>query len=361
VSGQSVNGRENYVLIDGSYGEGGGQILRTAVGLSAVTGKPVKITNIRIKRKNPGLQRQHITAVKAVMKLSKAIVKGLELGSTTLYFEPTGLTSGEFFFDIGTAGSVTLVFQALLPILPFLPGPTTITVRGGTDVPWSPTIDYVRSVVSYFLERMGSPVSIKLLRRGHYPRGGGLVTFEIEDPPGKLRSLNIVDRGKVIEIRGVSHARNLPRHVAERQARSAKDYIEENFSGYETVIDIDHSEESLGPGSGITLWALCENSVIGADSLGKRGKPAEIVGREAASKLVKDLLTGRALDTHMGDIIIPLLALAVGKSVVGGASLTMHAVTNVCVVERMLGAHIRYEGEEGKPFRLYVEGIGLER
>jgi RNA 3'-terminal phosphate cyclase (ATP) len=361
VSDDLGDSEENYILIDGSYGEGGGQILRTAVGLSAVTGKPVKIINIRVKRRNPGLQRQHITAVKAVMKLSGATVRGLELGSTTLYFKPSKLTSGEFLFDIGTAGSVTLVFQALLPLLPFLPGSTTITVRGGTDVPWSPTIDYVRNVLSHFLERMGSLVSIKLLRRGHYPKGGGLVTFEIRDPPGKLSPLNIIERGDVIEIKGVSHARRLPRHVAERQARSAKDYIEKNFPGYRTIIDIDHSDDSLGPGSGIALWALCENSIIGADSLGKRGKPAEVVGREAASKLVKDLSTGMALDTHMGDIIIPLLALATGKSVVGGASLTMHAVTNVFVVKKILGIHIRYEGETGKPFKLYIDGVGLEK
>ncbi len=347
------------VVIDGSFGEGGGQILRTSIALSAVTGRPVKIVNIRAKRRNPGLRRQHITGIKAVAALSKARVEGLELGSTTLLFELGKLSGGEYRFDIGTAGSVTLVLQALLPLLPFLPEPTTITVTGGTDVPWSPTIDYFRGVLLFFLEKMGFHLEIDLVRRGHYPRGGGMVRYRIRDPPGRLKPLELVERGEVHYFMGRSHAVKLPRHVAERQARAAVEVLRENYPGVPMQLDIETDPEGrnvFSPGSGIAVWAICDNSILGADSLGERGKPAEKVGGEAARVLIEDLATGKALDRHMSDMIIPFLALAEGKSRIGGARLTMHALTNIHVVQEMLNVKINYRGDKDKPFTLEVEG-----
>lgn len=352
------------VEIDGSMGEGGGQILRTTLALSAVLGIPVKITNIRAKRKNPGLQRQHLTGVRAVAQLSNAKVTGATLGSTTIEFYPGKLGGGEYRFDIGTAGSVTLVLQALLPILPFLEKPTKITVTGGTDVPWSPTIDYVIFILTRTLSKLGLELKTELLRRGHYPRGGGMVIYRIDDPPKKISPISLENRGEIIEIRGRSHAVALPEHVAVRQARSAEENLREKMGrNIKITIELEKDPQGknvLGPGSGITLWAECNNSVLGSDSLGARGKPAEKVGREAAQKLIEDLVTNAALDRHMSDMIIPFLVLAGGTSRISGSKLTLHATTNILVVRKLVpDAKIVVKGKENFPFMLEVRGIGL--
>jgi len=361
----------NEVVIDGSMGEGGGQILRTALALAAVLGKRVRIINIRAKRPKPGLQRQHLTAVKAVAAISNAKVEGLHLGSTTLTFEPRGLKGGDFYFDIGTAGSVTLVLQALLPLLPFVPDPIRVRVRGGTDVPWSPPIDYVRHVLSRLLEHFGFTVTVVLKRRGHYPRGGGEIEVTVETPPGRLKPAELVNRGEVRAIEGISHCVKLPKHIAERQARAATQTLKEGLRklGMPNVpinIELEWYERSrdphLGPGSGVVLWALCENSVLGGDSLGAKGKPAETVGREAAQNLLEDLATGKALDKHASDMLIPFAALADGTSVLGGAKLTLHAYTNIEVVKKLVPeASIEFieGGELEKPFTIRIKGIGL--
>ncbi len=351
------------ILIDGSIGEGGGQILRTALGLAAALRKPIKIINIRAKRRNPGLQRQHLTGVRAIATLTNARVEGAQLGSTTLYFEPRGIRCGNYTFDVGTAGSVTLVLQTLIPVLPYLPCRTTIEIRGGTDVPWSPPVDYMKFVFLPLVNRFGLTVTLELIRRGHYPRGGGIVRVHAE-PSHELRAVDLAERGVVKEIRGRSHCVRLPRHVAERQAKAAKEYLAQHMN---TPIDIDieayepSRDPHLGPGSGIVLYAIAERSILGADSLGEKGKPAEDVGREAAIKLLEELRSGAALDRHAGDMVIPLAALARGVSRFTISSLTLHALTVVEVVKRLLPeAKIRASSYElGKPTTLEIEGVGL--
>ncbi len=354
------------IVVDGSIGEGGGQILRTTIALAAVLGKPVKIINIRAKRSNPGLQRQHITSVKAVAALANARVEGLSLGSMTLRFIPRGLRGGRYMFDIGTAGSVTLVLQALLPVLAFVPEPVEITVRGGTDVPWSPPIDYVRFVLTRLLEKFGLRIDVELKRRGHYPRGGGLVVFRVEDPPGRLKPVDLVERGSIKAVEGLSHAVRLPSHVAIRQAKSAEKVLKSRLQNVPVHVDVEYYEPGrdphLGPGSGVVLWAITENSVLGGDALGAKGKPAERVGEEAALKLLEDLGTGMALDRHASDMLIPFAALADGVSRLGGAKLTLHAITNIEVVKMLVdGVEVEVEGEKDKPFKAIVKGIGLQR
>lgn len=355
------------IEIDGSMGEGGGQILRVALALSAVTGKPVKIFNIRAKRRNPGLQNQHLTAVRALVTLTNARVEGAVLRSTQLLFEPRGIRSGSFRFDVGTAGSVTLVLQSLIPVLPFAPGPVEVEIRGGTDVPWSPPVDYVRLVLIPLLREMGLELDLRVIRRGHYPRGGGIVRVAVRNPPGMLRPVDKVERGALRRIVGVSHAVRLPRHVAERQARSAEEVLRAANLGVPIDIDLEYYEKGrdphLGPGSGVVLTALAERSVLGADALGARGKPAEEVGREAAEKLLEELRSGAALDRHAGDMLIPLAALARGRSCLRASSLTMHALTMIKLVELVLGARVELleGGEKGRPYTVSVEGIGLTR
>lgn len=343
------------VAIDGAYGEGGGQILRTSLALSGLLLKPVEIYNIRAKRRNPGLQHQHLTAVKAAAAITNAEVEGAELGSTRLVFAPRGLRCGEFSFDVGTAGSVGLVIQTILPILAFAGCKSKTTIRGGTDVPMAPPVDYLNNVFLKLLRRLGVEASIRLIKRGHYPRGGGVVELVVE-PAGKLRPAVWRERGAITKIYGISHAVNLPRHVAERQARAAEDVLRN--LGVPVEITIEHRQDGLGPGSGIVLWAETDVGLaLGADALGEKGKPAESVGREAAERLLKEISSGASLDAHMGDMIMLYIALADGASEITVSELTLHAKTNAYIIERFLP--VKFELRDARPAVISVNGVGF--
>ncbi len=352
------------VEIDGSMGEGGGQILRYSLSLSALTLKPVRIYNIRAKRSNPGLRPQHLTAVKALAEITDAHVEGARVGSMEIYFEPRTRKPGHYVFNIGTAGSISLVIQAILPTLFYSGGVTRVEIIGGTDVSWSPPIDYMRFVFLHNLGFFGLKASIQVLRRGHYPRGGGRVILEVYPVRDYIESINVVERGGIESIRGISHAVKLPRHVAERQARSAIEYIRGKL-GIEPVIEIESyppdRDPHLGPGSGILLYAETRSgSRIGSDSLGARGKPAEKVGREAAEKLVEELSTNMAFDRHMGDMLIPYMFLARGKSIVGVSTITLHTLTAIEVTKKFIPeAHVEIQGREGGLGKIIVEGVAF--
>ncbi len=353
------------VEIDGSYGEGGGQILRTAVALSAVSGIPVRIFNIRAKRRNPGLRPQHLTAIRALAEITGARVEGARVGSMEVYFEPGRIRGGRYYFDVGTAGSISLVLQALLPVLAYADSPVYLTIRGGTDVKMAPLIDYVREVLIRLLDKFGYTVRLRVRRRGHYPRGGGIVDIEIPVPPRGFRPVRLVDRGRLEGVEGRSHAVKLPRHVAERQAAAASRLIRSAL-GVEPRIEVEWYEPSrdphLGPGSGIVVWALFEGSVMGGDALGERGKRAEIVGEEAAQKLVEDVRSGAAVDRYASDMLPVYMALAEGESEYTGARLTSHARTVFWLLQRFFpDARILVEGEPDRPFRAVIRGVGLRR
>ncbi|MEB3759156.1 MAG: RNA 3'-terminal phosphate cyclase [Desulfurococcales archaeon] len=351
--------------IDGSMGEGGGQILRISLAISAVTGKPVRIYNIRAKRSKPGLRPQHLIAVKALAEISSAEVKGAEIGSTELVFKPGRIKGGSYRFDIGTAGSVSLVIQAILLPLLFAGEPSNVRLTGGTDVPMAPPIDYMRYVFKSNLRLLGASFDIVLHRRGHYPKGGGVVELTVDKPLQRLRPVKAVERGEILEIRGLSHAVRLPFHVASRQALAARKYLREKLGEAIPVsIELEHYKKEwdphLGPGSGIVLWANCGKTILGSDSLGARGKPAERVGEEAASILFEDLSTGMAFDRHMSDMLPVFLAFTGGHSEIGGSRLTSHAETILKVLGILVGDdgfEYRVEGTPGAPFTLSVEGI----
>jgi RNA 3'-terminal phosphate cyclase (ATP) len=357
--------KNRIIEIDGSMGEGGGQILRSAISIASVLGIPIRIYNIRAKRKNPGLRPQHLTAVKALAEITNARVKGAYVGSMDLVFEPKTIKGGSYKFDVGTAGSVSLVLQALLPVLAFAPKRVEVEIRGGTDVPMAPTIDYVKYIFLWFLERLGYKVNLTLYRRGHYPRGGGIVKVVIEDPPRGFKSLRLIERGNVKEVNIYSHAVRLPKHVAERQAKAASALIEKNLK-VKTKSFLEWYEPSkdphLGPGSGVLVEAVCENSKLGGDSLGAKGKRAETVGEEAARILLEDLNTGASLDRHMSDMILIYLAFAKGASEFSGAKLTMHAYTMLKLLEIMVEGfeYKLINGELNKPFKITIFSRILE-
>ena len=330
------------IVIDGSYGEGGGQILRTSVALSVITGKPVKIVKIRANRPNPGLRSQHLHGILALKELSNARVKGAQVGSTVLEFIPGKAEPKHVRVPIKTAGSVTLVLQALLPAMAFTGGSFEIT--GGTDVPWSPPVDYLKNVTLYALRKMGIEAELEIRRRGHYPKGGGLVTGRI-NPWEERKPLRALEWGHIERFAGISHATNLPAHVAERQAKAAGERIEELYS---VPVEIETEvSRPLGPGSGIVVWAETDSLRLGGDALGKRGKPAEVVGREAAEELITQLTPRKAVDRFLGDQLIPFLAFAGGE--IGVTEITSHLITNVWVVEQFLGRIFEVEGEIGGP------------
>jgi len=349
------------IEVDGSFGEGGGQILRTTLALSAVLKKDVKVVNIRRGRPKPGLMAQHLTGVHAAAVICDAETRGEEVGSEELVFNPGRIRAGKFKFDVGTAGSVTLVLQALMPIMAFAPRRIELEITGGTDVKWSPPVDYLPLVELPVLERLGYRGHLELLRRGHYPKGGGLIRF-MSEPCKGLRSITPDNVGRINSVEGVSHAVRLPPHIAQRQADSAVQILVAN--GYprpDIRLETPEDRIHLGPGSGIVLAARtdCE-ARLGADSLGDRGVPAERVGSDAAERLVEDLGTGCFLDRHMADIIVPYLALAEGRSDVSIARVTKHVQTNLRVAEWVAGVKSELEGELDQPGRISLDGLGLK-
>ena len=345
-----------HVSIDGSFGEGGGSILRTALGLSAVTGRPVSMGNIRQNRPRPGLAAQHLTGLRALAKLYNARTEGAELGSGDVKFVPREAATGGINVDVGTAGSISLMLQALMIPLPFAGREMKLTLSGGTHVPWSPTIDYLSNVTIPILSRMGYSCSIEMRSPGYYPKGGGRATFATS-PIRALRGLSLEDFGELREVRGISRASNLPDHVARRQASSAAAVLSPLHAA-EIGVSI---ERALCPGSAITLWATTSTGCrLGASALGKRGRPAEEVGRGAGEEIKSYISDGAPLDPYLLDQIIPYAALAEGRTILRGVKLTNHAKTNIHVVRKFVDCEIEVEGALDGPCRLVIDGIGFE-
>ncbi len=328
------------IEIDGSFGEGGGSIVRIATAFSAITSEPFRIYNIRANRPNPGLAAQHLKAVETVARLCNAKTRGLKINSREFEFHPGEVLGGEFKVDIGTAGSITLLLQCVMPVAVRAKAPIVLTISGGTDVAWSPPVDYLRFVTLPILREMGYNGEIQLIRRGYYPRGGGLVKASIF--PSKLRKLELrFERDRV--IKGISHCVNLPMHIPERQAKAASQILKE--SGFEADIKIETAGGQT-TGSGITLWSRG----IGGSSLGEKGKPAEKVGEEAAHAMLTELKSEALVDIYLADQLIPYIALSGGSYTT--RELTMHTETNIWVGEKFLNVKIDVEKVEKGLFKI---------
>ena len=327
------------IHIDGSYGEGGGQILRTSVALSAVTGEAVTITDIRSNRPKPGLSAQHVKAIEMAALICDATVEGLGIGSTAITFSPQEMKGGYYNIDIGTAGSIALLLQCIMPAATYSETEIELSIIGGTDVSWSPSIDYLNNVTLRAISEMGYRCNIDTRKRGYYPRGGGVVHATIS--PSKLRACDFSEKvreEKDRKVTGISHCSNLPEHVAQRQADSARDIIEK--AGYECQIDTECAEYP-STGSGITLYS----GMKGAYVPGKRGLPAEKVGSKAATELLGELSSNSSVDVHLADQLIPYMGLTKGGSFTV-REVSSHTSTNISVTEQFLDVKFSIEKKE---------------
>lgn len=323
--------------IDGAYGEGGGQLLRTACALSAITGEPIRLNNIRARRTPAGLAPQHLTAVKAVAALCDAQVEGLELNSTELLFRPGRLRGGEFSFDVGTAGSVTLVLQALLPAVLACDVPVRIHLTGGTDIRAAPPLDYLRFVLLPLLAKMGAHVELALQRRGYYPRGGGVIAVHVVPKP--LTALRLDERGPISEICGVAHVSNLPAHIVTRMHQTAAEVLK-GIAPINIADQVLGRDQAVGQGGALVLWARTADTLLGGAEVAQRGIPAERIAAVAAEALRAEIHTGATLDIHATDQMLIYCALARGSSCFLTHALSSHAQTALWLLQQFFSLQV---------------------
>ncbi len=321
------------IEIDGGYLSGGGQILRTALALSAVTKQPAKIYNIRRGRRQGGLMWQHLEGLNAISKLCGAKVIGGRIGSTEVEFHPGEIKNKTLEINIGTAGGTMLIFQTLQIPAALAGGPVEIKIDGGaTYAEWAPPAAYTQNVFLPLMKRLGYNAEMEVLRNGFYPKGGAKLKIVVQ-PSSTFKSIYSIEPGEIKKVRGISIASSSlkEKRVAERQAESA----EEHLKGARADIGIEYAGAS-NPGSGIVLWAESERSILGSDDIGEIKKKAEDVGRDAAKDLIASIKSGATLDKYMSDQILPFLALAKGRSEVRVEELTDHCLTNMWVIEKFL-------------------------
>jgi len=343
-------GGKNLIEIDGSYGEGGGQILRTALALSAILKKSFTIHHIRSKRKNPGLQAQHLEAVEALARITAAHTEGVKFGSQKITFVPEKILSGDYQFEVRTAGSVTLLLQAIFPPLCLAQEISKLTLAGGTHVPWSPPFHYLSEVLLPTLKLIGASAEAAIERWGFYPRGGGKIQLKIE-PVHELKPVSLVNRGSLKKVRGLSAISDLPKHVADRQKEQALKRIEREMK-IDAEITVLYDAPSNGPGSFIFLLAEYERTLGGFSSLGQKGKAAEKVADEAVDSLKDYIESDGCIDPYLADQLVPFLALAKGNSSFTSTRITEHLLTNLWVIEHFFDLKISTSGEKGKSGRI---------
>lgn len=327
--------------IDGSSGEGGGQLSRYAMALAAITGRPIHLQNIRARRAKPGLMAQHLTAMRAVAEVCGGELEGAELGAAEIRFTPGQIKGGDYRFDVGTAGSITLVLQALLPVVLHADGPCRLAITGGTDVKMAPPVDYLRLVFLPWLARMGVRVDIEGVRHGYYPRGGGEVVLKVM-PCAQLAPLLVESPGALRAIRGVAHVARLPMHIPERMAGAATACLG-NFRPVEIEIRVLAEDESCGTGGALVLAAETEHSLLGAAAVAERGVRAEQLGEDAGHALRAELEAGAALDIHAADQLLIYAAQAQGPSRFTVRDVSLHARTVMWLIEQFLPVRFRVE------------------
>lgn len=333
--------------IDGSQKSGSGTILRLSIALATILNQPLHIYNIRQKRTQPGLRPQHLEAVLTAAKLCNAELKGATLGSRELWFTPQEIISGDVHAEIGTAGSIPMLLLTILPICAFAKHSVSVhVVKGGTDVRHSPTINYLNHVLLRMLKRMDLNASLTIHKYGYYPKGMGEVTLKVQ-PTEKLSPLRLEEFGTIEELRGVSVCTFLAdRKVAERQANAANKYLAAH--GHEAKIQvINDMSNPLQKGSSLVLWVKTSTgALLGGDAIGELRKPSEVVGREAAENLFKEIKPQPTVDAHLADMLVPYVALADEKSTYLTRTITEHLDTNIWLTQKILS--VKFEVSKTK-------------
>jgi RNA 3'-terminal phosphate cyclase (ATP) len=338
--------------VDGGHGEGGGQIVRTALALAVACRRAVHLVRIRVRRPRPGLQPQHLTVVRALAAVSAAEVHGDSLGATELTFVPHDLRPGEYRFDVGalrgSAGSVSLLFEALLLPLAQAGGPSEVTLVGGTHVPWSPSVPYITEVFLPALAAAGVRARVTLRRPGWYPAGGGEIHAVVEPaPPARGLTLDTPPAGPTAI--GLSVVSRLPASIAERQRARALARLAE--AGVEATIATEVDDRAVTPG---TALFVAVGGRAGFTALGRRGLRAEAVADAAVDDFLAWRASGAAIDAHLADQLLPFLAVAPGPSRLTSPALTSHLRTVAWVLEQFLPVRIGLR--EGSPPGIEVEG-----
>jgi RNA 3'-terminal phosphate cyclase (ATP) len=337
----------SFLHIDGSHGEGGGQIVRSSIALAVVTGQRIAIGNVRAGREKPGLMRQHLTAVNAAAEICGGRVTGAEVGSRSLTFEPGPVRPGSYHFSVGTAGSATLVLQTVLPPLMIADGPSSLVLEGGTHNHWSPPFDFLERVYLPLVERMGPRVSARLDRPGYYPKGGGRIVVNIQ-PSATLQGVELRERGAIVARRASVLLSNLPAHIAERELATVMETLQWRRDEC-TVNELP----ALGAGNILSLEIESEHVTELFTGFGRLGVRAEQVARDAIAEVKAYLATDAPVGPHLADqLLLPLgisawQAAQRGDANGGGAfrtlSLTDHSTTQIEVLRTILGVRIDVE------------------
>ena len=332
------------IIIDGSYGEGGGQILRTAVALSALKKEPIKIVNIRANRPDPGIKSQHYIAIKSVKELCDAETTGLDVGSSTLTFTPGEVKGGCYKFDIGTAGSMILVFQTC--ILAALKSKEKVNIKliGGTDVKWAPTWDYFKYVFIPLLRNLGVSVDVNLMKRGYYPRGGGEAEITIY-PNANFKQLKLDDQCVFSDVEGIIHISNLPEHISTRIKQATIKELTKNNINADIRIE---QTRSFSPGTGIALWVKSKDTILGVTILGEKSISSEDVGRIVVRDLLNEIESGANLDVHAFDQLLPYLVISNSDEspLFVIRELTSHASTTMWVLKHFFSVDFEIKQNE---------------
>lgn len=342
--------------IDGSEKSGSGTILRYALTFAAVLGEDVRISRIRARRDKPGLRPQHLAAVKACADVSAARVEGARVGSSELVFRPgAAIRGGEYRWDIGTAGSTTMLALALLPLLAFADSSTSFVVTGGVFQDFAPSPFHMRNVLMETLRKMAIDADLEIVRPGYVPAGNGEIRVTIK-PTGQCASaLSLPSQGKAGQVRGVAISSHLSeQRVSERMANACANAL--SAQGLTSSFDIMNDGSSSQPGAALAIWTETSTGCrIGADQAGQRGRPSESIGRHVADSLIADLESGATVDRFLADQLVIFTAMAEGVSEFRIPALTDHVDANLWLVEEF-GVRTRLEGK-----RLLVEGLGLRR
>ena len=343
------------ITIDGGAKSGSGTIVRYSVALASLLGEEIKIQNIRAKREKPGLRAQHLKVIQACQELCHAVVENATIGSREITYAPRErFEGGEYSWDIGTAGSTTMLAQSLLPLACFAEKPSKLRFEGGLFQDFAPSAYHTQFVFLPLLKQMGISAKLEIVRPGYVPRGAGIIEIEVE-PAGKLKPLSITEQGEILSIKGIALSSHLKqKEVSQRMAMECRKAL--SFHGYKADIEEIYDESSLQEGAALAVYAeTSSGGRIGSDRAGRRGRSSESIGRHVAQAFLEDVRSGTAVDRYIADQLILYAGLAEGITRYLIPGITEHVETNLWLIEEFLGAKTKISGN-----LVEIEGIGFK-